>query len=124
MLALARKVNESIVINDNIEITVLEVKGDQIKLGIDAPKSVPVYRKELYVQIQEANQAAVNTPGAEGSGRHDEREKCLTSNLVRGVNFRKRIADSYYRLGKMFLFNTHGGVRYGYGKYRKCKRKL
>lgn len=53
MLALARKVNESIVINDNIEITVLEVKGDQIKLGIDAPKSVPVYRKELYVQIQE-----------------------------------------------------------------------
>ena len=44
MLALARKVNESIVINDNIEITVLEVKGDQIKLGIDAPKSVPVYR--------------------------------------------------------------------------------
>ena len=52
MLALARKVNESIVINDNIEITVLEVKGDQIKLGIDAPKSVPVYRKELYVQIQ------------------------------------------------------------------------
>ena len=61
MLALARKVNESIVINDNIEITVLEVKGDQIKLGIDAPKSVPVYRKELYVQIQEANQAAVNT---------------------------------------------------------------
>lgn len=52
MLALARKVNESIVINDNIEITVLEVKGDQIKLGIDAPKSVPVYRKELYVQIR------------------------------------------------------------------------
>ena len=61
MLALARKVNESIVINDNIEITVLEVKGDQIKLGIDAPKSVPVYRKELYVQIQEANAAAANT---------------------------------------------------------------
>ena len=68
MLALARKVNESIVINDNIEITVLEVKGDQIKLGIDAPKSVPVYRKELYVQIQEANQTAVNTPGPKALG--------------------------------------------------------
>ena len=68
MLALARKVNESIVINDNIEITVLEVKGDQIKLGIDAPKSVPVYRKELYVQIQEANQAAVNKPGPKALG--------------------------------------------------------
>ena len=68
MLALARKVNESIVINDNIEITVLEVKGDQIKLGIDAPKSVPVYRKELYIQIQEANQAAVNTTGPKALG--------------------------------------------------------
>ena len=61
MLALARKVNESIIINDNIEITVLEVTGDQIKIGIDAPKSVPVYRKELYVQIQEANAEAANT---------------------------------------------------------------
>lgn len=61
MLALARKVNESIIINDNIEVTVLEVKGDQIKIGIDAPKSVPVYRKELYVQIQEANAEAANT---------------------------------------------------------------
>lgn len=60
MLALARKVNESIIINDNIEITILEVKGDQIKIGIDAPKSIPIYRKELYVQIQEANEEAVN----------------------------------------------------------------
>ncbi len=61
MLALARKVNESIIVNDNIEITVLEVKGDQIKLGIDAPKSVPIYRKELYVQIQKSNAEAANT---------------------------------------------------------------
>lgn len=60
MLALARKVNESIVINDDIEITILEIKGDQVKVGINAPKSVPVYRKELYVQIQEANKEAVN----------------------------------------------------------------
>lgn len=58
MLALARKVNETIVINNNIEITVLEVKGDQVKLGINAPKSVPVYRKEIFVQIQEANKEA------------------------------------------------------------------
>lgn len=60
MLALARKINESIVINDNIEITVLEVKGDQVKIGIEAPKSVPVYRKEIYTQIQEANKEAAN----------------------------------------------------------------
>ena len=55
MLALARKVNESIMIGNDIEITVLEIKGDQIKLGVKAPKSVPIYRKELYVQIQEEN---------------------------------------------------------------------
>lgn len=61
MLALARKVNESIVVNDNIEITILEVKGDQIKIGIEAPKNVPIYRKEIYTQIQEANEAAANT---------------------------------------------------------------
>ena len=55
MLALARKVNESIILNDNIEVTVLEVKGDQVKIGINAPKDVPIYRKELFVQIQEAD---------------------------------------------------------------------
>lgn len=60
MLTLARKVNEAIIVNDNIEITVLDVKGDQIKIGIDAPKSVPIYRKELYVQIQQANAEAAN----------------------------------------------------------------
>ncbi len=61
MLALARKVNESIIINDDIEVTILEIKGDQVKVGIKAPKSVPVYRKELYLQIQEANEEAVKT---------------------------------------------------------------
>lgn len=58
MLALARKVNESIIIGNDIEIIVLEIKGDQIKLGVKAPKSVPIYRKELYVQIQEENKQA------------------------------------------------------------------
>lgn len=55
MLALSRKQGESIVISNNIEITILEVKGDQVKLGIAAPKSVPVYRKEIYDEIQKAN---------------------------------------------------------------------
>lgn len=48
-------------IGSNIEITVLEVKGEQIKLGISAPKNIPVYRKELYVQIQEANRETVSS---------------------------------------------------------------
>ena len=46
MLALSRKKDEAIIINDDIEITVIEIKGDQVKLGITAPKSVPIYRKE------------------------------------------------------------------------------
>ena len=58
MLALSRKKDEAIVINNNIEITILEVKGDQVKVGISSPKSVPVYRKEVYLQIQEANKAS------------------------------------------------------------------
>ncbi|MBQ8314134.1 MAG: carbon storage regulator CsrA [Lachnospiraceae bacterium] len=60
MLALSRKINESIMIGHDIEITVLEIKGEQVKLGINAPKSVPLYRKEIYVQIQEANKEAVS----------------------------------------------------------------
>ena len=63
MLALSRKKNEALVINNNIEITVLEIKGEQVKLGISAPKEVPVYRKEVYVQIQEANKEAVSVDG-------------------------------------------------------------
>ncbi len=63
MLALSRKKNEALVINNNIEITVLEIKGEQVKLGISAPKEVPVYRKEVYVQIQDANKEAVNVDG-------------------------------------------------------------
>lgn len=55
MLALSRKLNESIILGNDIEVTILEIKGDQVKLGISAPKSVSIYRKELYVQIQEEN---------------------------------------------------------------------
>lgn len=65
MLALSRKVNESIIISNDIEITILEVKGDQVKLGISAPKSIPVYRKEIYMQIIEANKEALGTQASE-----------------------------------------------------------
>ena len=65
MLALSRKKNETIVINNDIEITVLEIKGDQVKIGITAPKAVPVYRNEVYVQIKDANRAASESDGAE-----------------------------------------------------------
>ena len=59
MLALARKLGESIMLGNDIEVTLLEIKGDQVKIGISAPKSVPIYRKEIYLQIQEENKQAV-----------------------------------------------------------------
>lgn len=68
MLALSRRKDEAIIINDDIEITVIEVKGEQVKLGISAPKSVSIYRKELYIQIQEANKEAADSLDAEALG--------------------------------------------------------
>ena len=58
MLALTSKKGESLIVNNNIEITVLEIRGDQVKIGINAPKDVPIYRKEVYLQIQEENKAS------------------------------------------------------------------
>lgn len=65
MLALTRRKGEALVVNNNIEITVLEIRGDQIKIGISAPKEVPIYRKEVYLQIQEENKAAMASDQAE-----------------------------------------------------------
>lgn len=61
MLVLSRKTNESIMIGDHIEISVIEVKGDQVKIGIQAPREVPVYRKEIYIEIQRENIEASKT---------------------------------------------------------------
>lgn len=60
MLVLARKVGQSIVINDNVEVLVIEVRGDQVRLGIEAPRTIPVHRKELLEQIRAQN---VNAAG-------------------------------------------------------------
>jgi len=59
MLVLSRKVNETIIINDNIVITVVDIRGDKVRLGIDAPKDVPVHRQEVYDAIKRAE-----NPGA------------------------------------------------------------
>ena len=78
MLALTRKKGEALVINNNIEITVLEIRGDQIKIGISAPKDVPVYRKEVYLQIQKENEAAIREDSLEalkGQMKTDNRKR-------------------------------------------------
>ena len=61
MLILTRKLNESITIGDSIEVSVVEIKGDQVKLGIDAPRAIKVYRKEVYDAIQKENEEAART---------------------------------------------------------------
>lgn len=60
MLVLTRKKNEAIQIGEDIEISVLAIEGDQIKLGISAPKSIDIYRKEIYIDIKKQNSEAVN----------------------------------------------------------------
>lgn len=59
MLVLTRKRGQSIIVGDDIEVTILEIDGDHVKLGISAPKSVKVYRRELYEEIKKANAASI-----------------------------------------------------------------
>lgn len=61
MLVLTRKLNESIMVGDNVKITIVDVKGDQVKLGITAPREVAVHREEVYREIQKENRLAANT---------------------------------------------------------------
>ncbi len=61
MLVLARRMNQSIIIGENIEIVVLDIKGDQVKIGIKAPKNITVYRAEVYQEIQEENKKAITS---------------------------------------------------------------
>lgn len=65
MLFITRKLNESVIINNNIELKVLEIKGKSVKIGFDFPKSSTVLRKELYDKILEENMAASQTDGFE-----------------------------------------------------------
>ncbi|MDY7028637.1 MAG: carbon storage regulator CsrA [Spirochaetota bacterium] len=61
MLILSRKKDESIIIGENIEISVVDIKGDQVKIGIKAPKDIKVYRQEVFTAIQRENLAASKT---------------------------------------------------------------
>jgi carbon storage regulator len=65
MLVLSRKIDERIMIGDQIEVSIVDIKGDQVKIGIQAPGNVKVYRKEVYEAIQRENiEAARAKPGA------------------------------------------------------------
>ena len=71
MLVLSRKKNESIVINDDITIVVVEMRGDKVRLGVEAPKEVPVHRNEVYEAIRR-NQPVNNEPTKEAEAGSSE----------------------------------------------------
>lgn len=58
MLILSRKINEKIMIGDDISLTIIEIRGDQVKIGVEAPKSVKVFRQEVFEAIKNENRAA------------------------------------------------------------------
>lgn len=61
MLVLTRKIGESIRVNENVKITIVDVKGKNIRLGIEAPRSTKVYREEVFLRIKEENQTAATS---------------------------------------------------------------
>ncbi len=73
MLVLTRRINQSIKIGDDIEITVVEVRGDQVRLGVAAPRDVAVHRKEVYLQIQQENKASTSSDGEVSSRSSQEK---------------------------------------------------
>jgi carbon storage regulator len=71
MLVLTRKSNQSIMIGDDIEVSVLAIMGEKVRIGIQAPRDIPVFRKEVYLEIQEE--------GAAGKGAREEVDAALRS---------------------------------------------
>ncbi|MCL2181069.1 MAG: carbon storage regulator CsrA [Treponema sp.] len=61
MLILSRKIDEKVVIGDDITVSIIEIRGDQVRIGIDAPKKIKVYRQEVYDAIKSENKAALNS---------------------------------------------------------------
>ncbi len=60
MLVLARKINQSIIINNSVEVVIIDIKGDQIKIGINAPRDIKILRKEVYDEIEKQNKEAIS----------------------------------------------------------------
>ncbi len=76
MLVLSRKKNQSIIIDGNIVITVVEIRGDKVRLGIEAPKEIPIHRSEVRdrIQAEQAEQRAAEEPSEEDSSKEDPSE--------------------------------------------------
>jgi carbon storage regulator len=77
MLVLTRKTNESIMIGDEVEVSVLAVSRDKIRLGISAPREIPVFRKEVYLSIQEEKADGAGQASSQNGGSADRVEEAL-----------------------------------------------
>jgi carbon storage regulator len=73
MLVLTRKSNQSIMIGDDIEVSVLSIMGEKVRIGIQAPRDIPVFRKEVYLEIQQERAGAVEAPS--GDSHEDVRSE-------------------------------------------------
>ena len=89
MLVLSRKKNESIVINNDITVVVVEIRGDKVRLGIEAPKEVPVHRREVYDAIQEneATQSEVASPELDAAEESEAAESETTFDTASAQNY-------------------------------------
>jgi carbon storage regulator len=76
MLVLTRKSNQSIMIGDDVEVSVLSIMGEKVRIGIQAPRDIPVFRKEVYLEIQQENVV----PGTSAHAEVDDALKKLSSN--------------------------------------------
>jgi carbon storage regulator len=77
MLVLTRKSNQSIMIGDDIEVSVLSIMGEKVRIGIQAPRDIPVFRKEVYLEIQQERNGTVESPVADGASVRGEVDEAL-----------------------------------------------
>ena len=82
MLVLTRKKGEEIFMNDDIRIIIKEIRGKQVRIGIEAPSTVPVYRGEIYRQIQEENRRAANIELEDATGAAESLKKYSSKNVA------------------------------------------
>jgi carbon storage regulator len=84
MLVLTRKSNQSIMIGDDIEVSVLSIMGEKVRIGIQAPRDIPVFRKEVYLEIQEERGTPVAPSAGGGPGLRAEVDDALRKLGERG----------------------------------------
>ena len=97
MLVLARKLGQSIIIDGCTEVTVVEVRGDQVRLGITAPRTISIYRSELLDQIRAENVAAASTADLEDTldvTAHEDRDNTITGHAKVKSNRRKKLEEA------------------------------